>query len=99
MLPQDFTWVKRYRSKIITLPAAQGDVPLYIDKLTWSQISELIFRWSLSGGQSSILRKIPRVISNIRSFGDIARYTVMAWVYAKLKTKKILGTKWNLVIR
>jgi len=99
VLPQDFTWAKRYRSKIITLPTAQGDVPLYTDKLTWSQISELIFRWSLSGGEASILRKIPRVISNIRSFGDIARYTVMAWVYAKLKIKKIFGTKWNLVIR
>jgi radical SAM superfamily enzyme YgiQ (UPF0313 family) len=99
VLPRDFTWVKRYRSKIVTLPTAQGDVPLYLDKLTWSQVSELIFRWSLSGGQSSLLRKIPRVISNIRSFGDIARYVVMAWVYAKLKTKKFFGTKWNLVIR
>jgi radical SAM superfamily enzyme YgiQ (UPF0313 family) len=99
VLPQDFSWVKKSHGKIITLPTAQGDVPLYIDKLTWSQVSELIFRWSLSGGQSSILRKIPRVISNIRSFGDIARYTVMAWVYAKLKIKKIFGTKWRFVIR
>jgi hypothetical protein len=99
VLPQDFTWAKRYRRKIITLPSAQGDVPLFVDRLTWNQISELIFRWSLSGGQSSIWRKIPRVISNIRSFGDIARYTVMGWVYAKLKIKKIFGTKWKLVIR
>jgi anaerobic magnesium-protoporphyrin IX monomethyl ester cyclase len=99
LLPQDFTWVKRYRSKIITLPTAQGDVPLFIDKLTWAQVSELIFRWSLSGGQATILRKIPRVLSNIRSWGDIARYAIMAWVYAKLKIKKILGPKWNFVIR
>jgi radical SAM superfamily enzyme YgiQ (UPF0313 family) len=99
VLPQDFTWVKRYRSKIVTLPTAQGDVPLYIDKLTWSQVSELIFRWTLSGGQSTIWRKIPRVISNIRSFGDIARYAIMTWVYVKLKIKKIFGTTWKLVIR
>jgi anaerobic magnesium-protoporphyrin IX monomethyl ester cyclase len=99
VLPEDFSWAKKHHRQIITLPTAQGDVPLYIDKLTWSQVSELIFRWSLSGGQSSILRKIPRVISNIRSFGDITRYTVMAWVYAKLKIKKILATKWHFVIR
>jgi anaerobic magnesium-protoporphyrin IX monomethyl ester cyclase len=99
VLPQDFSWAKKYRSKIITLPTAQGDVPLYIDKLTWSQVSELIFRWSLSGGQSSILRKVPRVISNIRSFGDVSRYAVMTWVYARLKLKKIFGKKWNLIIR
>jgi radical SAM superfamily enzyme YgiQ (UPF0313 family) len=99
VLQEDFTWVKRYRSRIVTLPTAQGDVPLYIDKLTWPQISELIFRWSLSGGRSSLWKKIPRVISNIRSMGDLARYAVMAWVYAKLKTKKIFGTKWNIIIK
>ena len=99
VLPLDFTWVKKYHSKIVTLPTAQGDVPLYIDKLTWSQISELIFRWSLSGGKASILRKIPRVIANVRSFGDIGRYAVMAWVFANLKIKKLFGKKWNLVIR
>ncbi len=99
VLPRDFTWAKKYRSKIITLPTAQGDVPLFIDKLTWSQVSELIFRWSFIGGESSILRKIPRVISNIRSLGDISRYVIMAGIFAKLKIKKIFGTKWNLIIR
>lgn len=99
VLPADFTWVKKYRSRIVTLPTAQGDVPLYVDKLTWSQISELIFRWSLSGEQSSLWKKIPRVISNIRSIGDITRYAVMAWVYTKLKMKKFFGKKWNIVIK
>lgn len=99
VLPEDFTWVKRHHKGIITLPTAQGDVPLYIDKLTWAQVSELIFRWSLSGGQASILRKIPRVVSNIRSFGDLPRYAVMAWMYGKLKLRKILKTKWNFIIR
>jgi anaerobic magnesium-protoporphyrin IX monomethyl ester cyclase len=89
VLPENFTWTKRYRKGIITLPAAQGDVPLFIDKLTWAQVSELVFRWSLSGGQASILRKIPRIITNIRSLGDIKRYTIMAFVYFKLKLKKI----------
>lgn len=89
VLPEDFTWTKKYRKGIITLPAAQGDVPLFIDKLTWAQVSELVFRWSMSGGQVSIFRKIPRVITNIRSLGDIKRYTIMAFVYFKLKLKKI----------
>lgn len=89
VLPEDFSWTKKYRTKIITLPTAQGDVPLYKDKLTWAQISELVFRWSLSGGISSIFPKIPRIISNIRSPGDFVRYKVMAWVYLKLKIKRI----------
>ena len=89
VLPSGFTWAKKYHSKIITLPAAQGDVPLFLDKLTWAEISELVFRWSLSGGQFSILRKIPRILKNIRSLGDIKRYAIMAFIYLKLKTKRL----------
>ena len=90
LLPEDFTWTKRYRSKIVTLPAAQGDVPLYLDKLSWAQISELIFRWSLSGGKVSILRKIPQILKNVRSAGDIKRYTIMTFVYLRLKLASLL---------
>ena len=57
---------------------AQGDVPLYLDKLTWAQISELVLRWSFSGGNVSILRKGSAALANIRSFGDLKRYVIMA---------------------
>jgi anaerobic magnesium-protoporphyrin IX monomethyl ester cyclase len=90
-LPADFSWSERHSSKIITLPTAQGDVPLFLDRLTWSQVSELLFRWSFSGGDVSIARKVPRVIANIRSLNDIKRYAVMALVYIRLKIKRLLG--------
>lgn len=93
VLPENFSWVKKYRSKIITLPTAQGDVPLFKDKLTWTQISELVFRWSLSGGKFSIFRKIPRIFTNIRSWGDFKRYFIMAYVYLKLKLKNFIKRK------
>ncbi len=99
VLPSDFSWTKKHPSKIITLPTAQGDVPLYKDTLTWPQISELIFRWSLSRGKSSIIRKIPRVVSNIRSWRDLNRYAVMAWIYVKLKARRYFGKKWNFIIK
>lgn len=88
LLPADFTWTKKHSSKIITLPTAQGDVPLFLDKLTWAQLSELLFRWSFSGGNISIARKVPRVITNIRSWGDIKRYAIMTLVYLNLKIRK-----------
>ncbi len=88
ILPKDFTWVKKHHPKIITLPTAQGDVPLYIDKLTWAQISELLFRWSFSSSKSSVVKKIPQIFKNIHSFGDIKRYAIMALVYLRLKLKK-----------
>ena len=89
LLTADFSWTKRHSSKIITLPTAQGDVPLFLDKLTWAQVSELLFRWSFSGGRISLARKIPRVLANIRSWGDLKRYTIMALVYAKLKIRTL----------
>jgi radical SAM superfamily enzyme YgiQ (UPF0313 family) len=91
LLPEDFTWTKRYRSRVVTLPSAQGDVPLFLDKLTWSQVSELLFRWAMSGGNVSIVRKTLRAVRHIRSFGDLKRYAVMAWVLAKLKAGKLLA--------
>ncbi|MEA3420959.1 MAG: radical SAM protein, partial [Acidobacteriota bacterium] len=92
ILPKNFSWAKKYRSKIVTLPTAQGEVPLFVDKLNWAQISELLFRWSLSGGKFRIFRKIPRIISKIRSLGDIKRYSIMAYIYLKLKLKKGAGS-------
>jgi anaerobic magnesium-protoporphyrin IX monomethyl ester cyclase len=88
LLPPDFTWTRKYRKGVITLPTAQGDVPLFLDKLTWAQTSELLFRWSMSGGNVSILRKAFRAIPHIRSFGDLRRYVIMAAVLAKLKVAK-----------
>jgi len=88
ILPQDFTWTRHYRSRIITLPTAQGDVPLFVDRLSWAQISELVFRWSFSSGKTEILRKIPQIIAKIRSFGDVYRYAVMAAIYLKLKLRR-----------
>lgn len=91
LLPRDFTWTKRYRSGIVTLPTAQGDVPLFLDKMSWAQISELLFRWSMSGGNVSLLRKAPRALRHIRSFGELRRYAIMAFVLVKLKARKLFG--------
>ena len=93
LLPADFTWTRPGRSRVITLPTAQGDVPLFLDKLSWPQVSELLFRWSMSGGRVSILKKIPRTLGKIRSFGEFFRYVVMAWVLLKLKIGKLRKTQ------
>ncbi len=89
LLPPDFTWSKKHIPGIVTLPTAQGDVPLFIDRLSWAQISELLFRWSMSGGRISLWRKAVNVIKNIRSFEDLKRYIIMAFVFLKLKLKQM----------
>jgi radical SAM superfamily enzyme YgiQ (UPF0313 family) len=88
VLPPDFTWTRPYRKGVVTLPLAQGDVPLYIDKLTWSQISELVLRWSFSSGRASVVKKGFRALKHVRSFGEVKRYAIMAAVYLRLKLGK-----------
>jgi radical SAM superfamily enzyme YgiQ (UPF0313 family) len=86
-LPKDFTWTRRTRKGVITLPLAQGDVPLYLDKLRWSQVAELVLRWSFSA-KTSLLRKAPRALRDIRSWGDLKRHLIMAWVYLRLRFRR-----------
>jgi len=88
LLPPGFSWSERRPKGVVTLPTAQGDVPLFLDRLSWAQMSELLFRWSLSGGRVSLLRKIPRTLLRIRSFGDFKRYAIMAAVLLRLKLGK-----------
>jgi anaerobic magnesium-protoporphyrin IX monomethyl ester cyclase len=86
LLPPDFTWTRKYDRRIITLPAAQGDVPLFIDKLNWWQISELLFRWSdFRRKKMRIWNKIPKALQSIHNFDDFKRYTIMFLVYLKVK--------------
>lgn len=87
ILPPNFTWSEKRVPGVITLPTAQGDVPLFIDRLSWAQIAELLFRWSMSGGRISLWQKAIKALKNIRSFDDLTRYVIMAFVYLKLKLK------------
>lgn len=90
ILPKEFSWSLPNQKGIITLPAAQGEVPLFIDKLSWQQISQLLFAWS-QYKEYSILSKIPKVLKSIRSYQDFKRYFIMGIEY--LRRKNIKGVK------
>jgi anaerobic magnesium-protoporphyrin IX monomethyl ester cyclase len=85
VLPPGFTWTKRHRRGVVTLPLAQGDVPLFIDKLTWAQICELVMRWSFSSRKTSLLRKAPGALKHVRTWGDLKRLLIMGGVFLRLK--------------
>jgi radical SAM superfamily enzyme YgiQ (UPF0313 family) len=89
LLPRDFSWSKR-DPRVPTLPAAQGDVPLFKDQFTWGQIGELISSYSVASSKSSLLKKIPQVLKSVRSARDLFRYFLMGLVYLRVKIKKKL---------
>ena len=82
ILPQDFSWTDERVPGVRTLPAAQGNVPLFIDKLTWSQISDLIFAWA-EDQKVPVIKKIPHALKSIRSWQDIVNYLVMMKSFLK----------------
>jgi hypothetical protein len=84
LLPADFSWAVRDR-RAETLPAAQGDVPLFKEQFTWAQIGELILKWSAGAANVSLWRKIPDVMKSIRSFHDLCKYLVIGLVYIRIK--------------
>ena len=89
IVPSDFTWTRENDPRVITLPPAQGYAPPFIDQLSWAQIRELLFRWSLNRQGYTILNKILEVLKRIRTYKDLKRYIIMALVYFRLKLKKI----------
>ncbi|KPL18899.1 MAG: radical SAM protein [candidate division Zixibacteria bacterium SM23_81] len=91
-LPQDFSWSLRNFKHVIVIPAAQGHVPLYKDQLTWSQICELMLRFSQSTKKISLLKKVPKVLKSLYSLADVRRYLIMLWVFLLLKASRIFGS-------
>jgi anaerobic magnesium-protoporphyrin IX monomethyl ester cyclase len=84
LLPADFSWSRRDR-RVDTLPAAQGDVPLFKEQFTWAQIGELILKWSAGTRKLSLWKKIPDVLRSIRSLRDVGKYLVIGLVYCRIK--------------
>lgn len=84
LLPADFSWAKHDR-RVETLPAAQGDVPLFKEQFTWAQIGELILKWSVGAKKVSIWKKIPAVMRSIHSIRDLYKYLTIGFVYFRIR--------------
>lgn len=96
MLPRNFSWSLPNQKGIVTLPAAQGEVPLFIDKLSWREISQLLFEWVEHKEKYSLWNKIPKVVKSIKTWGDLVRYSIMAEEFLRMKYKKLLARKENI---
>jgi len=90
ILPPDFSWAKKDQQGVITLPSAQGNVPIFVDKLSWEFLSRLMFEWA-EGQRYRILRKIPKAIRSIRNYSDFKRYMTMFKAFLKVKLGKPLS--------
>jgi len=86
LIPEDFSWSRKAdMRKVHVLPAAQGYVPLFKDRLSWFQIADLVMRWS--AGEKKVLSgsKFKTVLKEITSFQDV--YVNVVFFLTMLKYK------------
>jgi len=92
IIPPDFSWaVKKDMKKVPLLPAAQGNVPLFKDRLTWFQIADLIMRGSGAGTRVLSPSKWRSLFSGLFSGGHLGVYIVFFLVWTKYRIKRLLG--------
>jgi anaerobic magnesium-protoporphyrin IX monomethyl ester cyclase len=83
ILPADFSWARAEDAKrVLMLPAAQGDVPIFLDKLSWEFLSGCMFEWARMQ-RYSVLKRIPKALKGIRSFSDARRHWSMFKVFVR----------------
>jgi len=94
ILPKDFSWSKEEDMKRVeTLPAAQGDVPLFKHKLSWWQIANLVLRWSSVSKKRISKSKIKKAIKDIRKPKDLFVYGIFFLALVKYKIINFLKKK------
>jgi hypothetical protein len=84
-IPDDFSWTTADDPRIVELPEAQGRIPLYMDKLSWYQISLIIFRFSRSAMQVSLWAKVKKAARRINSPRKFVQYFIMGLAFLRLK--------------
>jgi len=94
IVPEDFSWSKKGdMRRVHTLPAAQGDVPLFKHKLSWFQIADLVFRWSATSKKIVSSSKIKTVLKSIRGIKDIFIYGIFFIQFVRYKIKSFFSKK------
>lgn len=92
-IPEDFSWTTEHDPRILELPEAQGRIPLYKDKLSWYQISRLVFAFNDSARKVPLHVKIAKALRNPRLLRSIGIYATMAVAYAVAKVERLLGER------
>lgn len=90
IMPADFSWsLQRDMKRVPTLPAAQGHVPLFKDRLNWWRIAELVVGFPSSSGKKVLSGgKIKKILKTLTSFKQIGIHFIFLLVYLKNKQLK-----------
>lgn len=86
ILSQNFSWSRRQDRRGLSLPAAHGSAPIFMDKLSWDEISQITAEWAQIR-RVSVWRRIPGVIKGMKSWSDVVRLVSLGRRYLIQKAK------------
>lgn len=84
ILSSDYSWSKIRRQKNISVAAAHGQAPLFIDKLRWNELSNFAMEWAICN-KVSFRKRIPRAVREIREWDDVKHLWIMGKKYVEKK--------------
>lgn len=92
IIPQDFLWSKEEEMKrVARLPAAQGEVPLYKDRLSWWQIGKLVMGWSAVNKKRFSRSKVRTLLRTLKGPKDLWIYSLFTLALIRVHLLKLLG--------
>ncbi len=86
ILPKEFSWSNVKSQRAVSVGAAHGEAPLYIDTLSWEELSGLAVEWVLQS-EVSIWARIPRAIRSVKSFADLKHLLIVGKNYIRKKCR------------
>jgi len=85
ILPKDFSWSRDHQPAPDQFSAAHGSSPIFLDRLSWEDLSDLTLKWAQYQGISP-WKKLPGVLKSIRSWQDIRHVWTLGCRYFSKKT-------------
>ena len=86
ILPPDFSWSVP-DERIFTLSMVQGNVPIFLDKLSWPFLTELLADWAASQ-HYPVWKKIPGVLRKIKNWDEFKKYISLGLGYLNRKSRR-----------
>jgi len=73
--------------KIFSLPSAQGDAPIFIDKLSLEELVKIGIEWAESpeSYEYPLFKRAFKTLKEVRSIEDLKRIFIIGKVYIKYK--------------
>lgn len=88
IIPEDFSWVNTSNDAVFSIPAIQGNAPIFKDQLSWEELSEIAMIWKTMRKDYSLVNRFLSFMNTARSYKDIQQIFILLKIYIKLKFLK-----------